>query len=249
MSNFFPKEIEDIDELKKVSLKELFGNNKFSRGVIMAAGGYNGQDFNSIIQTKIYDIKQNGFCFWAFRGITSDSSLKKAFEFLDVQGEKYIIMTFTLDPQYAQGTNVSIEKSEKIEDYFKRMKKIKIEHPEKKHAEKFKYITSDSFEIYPDNLFPEILLDTAKNNSLAYLISDFYFAKDNIEIDTLCSMFKQYEVTKNKQSKCNYHRTQGKHRIISLENVDTNKFKNESDGIRFIIAKLKYPYLAKVISN
>lgn len=249
MSKFFPKEIEDIDELKKVSFKELFENNKFSRGVIMAAGGYNGQDFNSIIQTKIYDIKQNGFCFWAFRGITSDSSLKKAFGFLNFGAEKYIIMTFTSDPKYREGTDVSIKKDEKIEDYFKRMKRLKIEHPEKKYAEKFKYITSDSFETYPDNLFPEILLNTAKNDSSAYLISDFYFAKDNIEINTLCSMFKQYEVTKNKQSKCNYYCTQGKHRIISLENVDTNKFKGESDGLRFIIAKVTYPYLAKVISN
>lgn len=158
-------------------------------------------------------------------------------------------MTFTSDPKYGERTTISIEKDEKIEDYFKRMKRLKIEHPEKKYAEKFKCITSDSFEKYPDELFPEILLNTAKNDSSAYLISDFYFAKDSIEIDVLCSMLEQYEVTKDKLSKCNYCSSQGKHRIICFKNVDTNKFKSESKGITFIIAKLKYPYIAKLKSN
>lgn len=246
MSKLFPKEIESIPEIKEVRIKDFFENNLFSRGVIMVAGGYDGQDFNSIIQTKIYDIKQNGFCFWAFRAITADLSLKKAYEFLDVEGEKYIIMPFTSDPKYEEGIDVSIEKDEKIEDYFKRMK---IKHPDKKYAEKFKYITSNSFEKYPDNLFPEILLNTAKNESSAYLISDFYFTKDSIEIDDLCSMFEQYEVTKDKLSKCNYCSSQGKHRIIRLEHADITKFNGEEQGITFIIAKLEYPYLAKVKSN
>lgn len=182
----------------------------------------------------------------AFRAITADSSLKKAFEFLDVEGEKYIIMTFTSDPKYGKRTNISMEKDEKIEDYFKRMK---IKYPDKKYAEKFKYITSNSFEKYPDNLFPEILLNTAKNDSSAYLISDFYFAKDSIEIDVLCSMFEQYEVTKDKLSKCNYCSSQGEHRIIRLEHADITKFNGEAQGITFIIAKLKYPYIAKLKSN
>ena len=249
MISTYPKEIENMSEIKRLNIKSLFEKDKFSRGVIMYAGAYAGQDFHSILITKMHDIKNNKFCFWAFSALSNGETLEKAFNFLNEgDGEKYIIMPYTNSSKYAKGKDVSIEAGETKDQYIERMMK---KHPSKCYVEGFKYVNSGSdekiFKKYPENLIPEILLD-GKESSAAYLISEFYFAKDNIEIKELCSMFEQYKARQDEFGECSLGNSQQGHALVNLNMKDVvfSKFKDELPDVSYVIAKLEHPYIAQL---
>ncbi len=247
--NNFPVELKNLASIKEINLQSFIRDINFKRGAMILSGGYARQNFYSIIASKLYDINQKGFCFWAHRYAKTDRMLKLIFDFLNDKGEKYLIMTYTNNQEYVGDNSLSMQDDESIEEYYTRMWGNVKEDSKTFYVKEYKCFDKANYDKYPKEMFPEVVFEGEnKNSGTAYLISEFNYLTENIKIEDLCTLFKQTTQGMGESEKCTYCKRPG-HRLIELKNdfesllPSTIKKTNE---ITYIIAKLKYPYIVSL---
>lgn len=245
--SYFPSTLKKINGLKESNLKDFICNKKLKRGAMIASGGYAGQNFYSIMASKIYDIEQKGFCFWAHRYIKSQKALDFATNFFDFEGEKFLLMTYTNDITYAIDTHLSIQKEESIDEYYSRMWSLVKDLQNVSCVKGYRYNNEDNWFKYPNEMFPEIIFHN-DDFGIAYLISEFSYFTEKIAMKDMCAFFKQKTQTGGWNNDCTYY-NRPNHRLIELkkdEDIILLDDIKKTDKITYIIAKLKYPYIAQL---
>lgn len=245
----FPKELKNLVGIKETNFQTVVNDANFKRGAMILSGGYAGQNFYSIMASKLYDINQEGFCLWAHRYIKSIQGLEFTFRFFNCEGEKYLVMTYTPDKKYADGNSPSIINGESINEYYKEMWKTAKENSEVSYVKEYKCCNKDSYEKYPDKMFPEIIFKANyKNFETAYIISEFSYLTENISLKDFCSLYNQTTQQNQESTTCNYFKRPN-HRLIELKGNYELFLSDEiekSNEITYIIAKLKYPYIVEL---
>ena len=245
-SKSFPSKLKNLPHFKEISLKNVFEQNTLKRSAIISSGGYLEQDIYSIIASKIYDIEQNNFCFWAHRYFNAAPMKKIVYNFFNAtHGDKYLIMTCTHNKKYEQGNTLNIENNEPINLYHDRMWDA-ISHSSNSYIKEYKYFNDNIWLQFPDTMFPAIVSNDASNQGIAYLISEFSYSTEKMEETTFKSSFKQ-RVQLGWENECTYA-NRPTHRLIELkpESSLLNSPLEKSDEITFVIAKLKAPYITEI---
>lgn len=246
--NYFPSTfLKNINELKESNIKDFICDKSLKRGAMIASGGYAGQNFYSILASKVYDIEQKGFCFWAHRYIKSQSALDFAIEFFGFKGERFLLMTYTNNRTYAIDTCLSIQEKESIKEYYSRMWSLVKDLQNVSYVKWYKYNNEENWFKYPDKMFPEIIFNN-DDLGIAYLISEFSYLTEEIEIKDMCGFFRQKTQKHGWENDCNYFKRPN-HRLVELKNDDDNILLDDikkTDKITYIIAKLKYPYIVQL---
>lgn len=80
----FPIELKSLIGFKEINFQTVINDANFKRGAMILSGGYSGQNFYSIMASKLYDINQKGLCFWAHRYIKSIQGLEFTFRFFNL---------------------------------------------------------------------------------------------------------------------------------------------------------------------
>ena len=246
---YFPTELKGLAGFKETNLQSVINNLNFKRGAMILSGGYAGQNFYSIMASKLYDINHKGFCFWAHRYMKSNKAIEFISNFFNYEGEKYLLMTYTRDKKYAVNNSLSIIDEESIKEYYMRMWKKVKEDPQISYVKEYKYCNKEDYDEYPDDMFPEIIFNGSDNESgIAYLISEFSYLTESINLKELCCIFKQTTQKNGESTICNYFGRPG-HRLVELkENYELllpEKIKKTNE-ITYVIAKLKYPYIVSL---
>lgn len=244
--NYFPVELKSLDDINEINFQSVISDVSFKRGAMISSGGYAGQNFYSIIASKLYDIKQKGFCFWAHRYGKATGALDSIYSFFNYEGEKYLLMTYTASKDYTGDNSLSIEDNESISEYYMRMWKKVKEDSKISYVKEYRYCNSDNYNEYPDKMFPEIIFNrNGKDSGIAYLISEFSYLTEYINLEDLCGLFKQTTQGKGESTICSYYKRPN-HRLIELKEDYESLLPNEikkTNAITYIIAKLKYPYI------
>lgn len=242
----FPIELKSLVGIKEINFQTIINDANFKRGAMILSGGYAGQNIYSIISSKLYDISQKGLCFWAHRYIKSTKGLEFTSSFFNCEGEKYLVMTYTSNKKYAVSDSLSIKDGESINNYYTRMWRTVNEDPTISYVKEYKYCNKESYEKYPDKMFPEIIFkENDKCSGTAYIISEFSYLTENINLKDFCSLFNQTTQGSRENTPCNYF-NRPNHRLIELkENYELflPGEAKKTNEITYIIAKLKYPYI------
>ena len=249
MIKYFPKELKNLVGIKANSLQNIIYHENFRRGAMILSGGYAQQNVYSIMASKLYDIKQEGFCFWAHRYIKSSQGLENVSHFFECEGDKYLFMTYTYDKTYAGQDRLSIMEGESINHYYTRMWNTVKNDSEIFYVKEYKFYKNGNYNKYPDGMFPEIILNGDGNESgVAYLISEFSYLTESIELKDLCGFFKQYTQKDGLSPNCNFC-NRPNHRLIELKEMPNLLLPDkieETGGITYVIAKHKYPYIVQL---
>lgn len=245
--SYFPSDLKNINGLKESNIKDFICNKSLKRGAMIASGGYARQNFYSILASKVYDIEQKGFCFWAHRYIKRQKALDFATKFFGFEGERFLLMTYTNDSTYAIDTRLSIQKEESIDEYYSRMWSLVKDSQNVSYVKEYKKNNKEKWSKYPDEMFPEIIFNN-DDFGIAYLISEFSYLTEKIEMKDMCAFFKQKTQTYGWKDDCNYYKRPN-HRLVELKDdkdIILLDNINKTDKITYIIAKLKYPYIAQL---
>lgn len=246
--NSFPNEIRKLDEIRENEMQNFIYNKNFKRGVLISSGKYTEQNFYSIMVSKLYDIKQNGFCFWAHNYVKTNQTIKLYSSFFECEGDKYLLMTYTDSNAYAGNGRLNIMEDESIDHYYHRMWNTVKNDSKIYYAKEYKYHKGE-YNACPNGMFPiTISNNNEKKSGVAYLISEFNYLTENIELKDLCNLFVQYTATKGFCTDCNYC-DRPNHRLVELKKTPElllpEKIKKTNE-ITYVIAKLKYPYLVQL---
>lgn len=202
-SKFFPSKLKNLPNFQEISLKDVFKQNTLKRSAIILSGGYMEQDIYSIMASKIYDIEQNNFCFWAHRYFNKPLLKKIVYNFFnETDGDKYLIMTYTPNETYMQGDALNKKNDEPINLYHARMWDA-ISHSSNSYIKEYKYFNDNTWLQFPDTMFPAVVSNDASNQGVAYLISEFSYSTEKMERETLKSSFKQ-RVQLGWENECTY---------------------------------------------
>ncbi|MDU2649732.1 MAG: peptidase [Anaerococcus vaginalis] len=96
---------------------------------------------------------------------------------------------------------------------------------------------------YPTELMPEIVSGT-KNENAAYVFSDFYISNEDIEDSELSSIFETFAKGGIYKDCC--FGNSCTHALVRQKKL-MNRNIEKSEGITFIVGKLKEPYIVQVI--
>lgn len=158
MRESYPKEFENIKNLNKIELSDLFKNMDFV-GALLKAGNYDEQNIYTIMQTKMYDIKNVGYCLWTFGSISLIETIEESARFLEDNGAKYVIMPLTNSISKGRGNKLSMLNGESVEEYDERMRSTLNAN---RHANNIILPSSRKMLNYPTELMPEIVSGTKK---------------------------------------------------------------------------------------
>lgn len=248
MLSYFPGKLKELNYLKEDNLQSIICNRNFKRGAIILSGGYAQQNFYSIMASKLYDIEQNGYCFWAHRYM-KNQGLKNALDFFDCEGDKFLFMTYTHNQKYAGKDDLSMEEDESIDHYYNRMWNTVKNDSRYSYVKEYKCYKDDNYSKFPDKMFPEIIFKRNDGEQeIAYVISEFTYMTENIKLNELCGLFKQYTIKDGLIPECNYYKRPN-HRLIELKDKANLLLPDKIEKlneITYIIAKLKYPYSIQI---
>ena len=96
---------------------------------------------------------------------------------------------------------------------------------------------------YPTELMPEIVSGT-KNENAAYVFSGFYISNEDIEDSELSSIFETFAKGGIYKDCC--FGNSCTHSLVRQKKL-MNRNIEKSEGITFIVGKLKEPYIVQVI--
>lgn len=239
MRQTYPKEIESIKKFKNIELSNLFKNKDFVGG-LLKVGNYDEQNIYTIIQTKLYDIENFGSCLWTFGAISLIETIEESAKFLEVNGAKYVIMPFTNSIDKGNGSALSMKEKESIKEYDERMRTTLNAN---RHVQNIVLPETRKMISYPTELMPEIVSGKKSENG-AYVFSDFYISNENIEDYELSSIFETYTKGDIYKDCCfGYSCT---HALVKQKKL-MDKNIEKSEGITFIVGKLKEPYIVQVL--
>ena len=239
MRRTYPEDIKEIKTLKNIELSNLFKNKDYLGG-LLKVGNYGEQNIYTIIQTKLYDIKNFGYCLWRFGSISLIETIEESARFLEVNGAKYVIMSFTNSIDKGNGDALSMKKGESIEEYDGRMRPTLNAS---RHVQNIVLPETRKMISYPTELMPE-LVSGKKSETAAYVFSDFYISNENIEDYELSSIFETY--TKDGIYKDCCFGYPCIHALVKQKKL-MDKNIEKSKGITFIVGKLKEPYIVQVL--
>ena len=122
--------------MEKISLKELIANGNIKRLTYFKMGSYLNQSIKTILETKNYDIKKLGYCYWSLQRPNDYEKVKK---FIDTgsfinesckdgdtfQSEYYVIIGTTDSKSYAgkRNTNLELKKGEAVSEFHTRLQR------------------------------------------------------------------------------------------------------------------------------
>ena len=239
MRQTYPEEIKKMKNLKKIELSTLLKNMDFSGG-LLKVGNYDEQNIYTVIQTKMYDIKNLGYCLWTFGSISRIETIEKSAKFLEVNGAKYVIMPFTSSISNGQGIGLSMMNGESIKEYDERMRTTLNEN---RHVQNIILPETRKKLSYPTKLMPEIVSSKRRENA-AYVFSDFYISNENIEDKELSSMFETF-TNGGIYKECCFGKS-CRHALVKQKKL-MDKNIEKLKGITFIVGKLKKPYIVQVL--
>ncbi|MDU5560600.1 hypothetical protein [Anaerococcus vaginalis] len=239
MRKLYPREFENIKNLNKIELSDLFKNMDFV-GALLKVGNYYEQDIYTIMQTKMYDIKNVGYCLWTFGSISLIETIEESARFLEDNGAKYVIMPLTESTSKGRGIEQSMLNGESIEEYDERMRSTLNAN---RHANNIILPRTRKMLNYPTELMPEIVSGT-KNENAAYVFSDFYISNEDIEDSELSSIFETFAKGGIYKDCC--FGNSCTHALVRQKKL-MNRNIEKSEGITFIVGKLKEPYIVQVI--
>lgn len=257
--------------MKEVSIYEFAKEGKLNRAVLFKAGGYYGQTVDTILKTKVYDISNNKFCFWAHRRCSKLDKVRNFFAtncfagYPHINDEKkphYILMTYTDSTSLAsdsKNSELNPKKKESMDEFLIRMKKEIRNYTIKENCQYIKYFSKEeneaSLNSYPENMFPEIVKDD-KNIDVGYWITEFMYAKENVTRELLeeCFIMRKMNGLSQKNARCKSPASTNifvnfnpdKLDKLRIKYSDNNKYNNNS---WCIIAKIEYPYIVHLKSH
>lgn len=244
--------------MEKISLKELIANGNIKRLTYFKMGSYLNQSIKTILETKNYDIKKLGYCYWSLQRPNDYEKVKK---FIDTgsfinesckdgdtfQSEYYVIIGTTDSKSYAgkRNTNLELKKGEAVSEFHTRLQRnidsyINEINYCKGNGHSITIVNSSSLEPkYPQELFPEIIRSDGK--SMAYLFDKLYYCtekihnlKDNFEQITMQDGIGKLDTT---SSQTNF--------FLEVTSKETEGFIKTED-IQYIVARLYRDGVAEV---
>ena len=232
--------------VKEISLKDMLAEGKLDRIISTTIGDYLGETLEQIIAQKLKDLSNGELCYepeitdgkctegektpvclWSFRNHTDDWMSWLRGKVTKDNQEIYVVFGLTNSEAKSRCEASSQDK----QNYVK-----KIILPEQEIA-------------YPESYHKEYINQNSK--STAFLISELYVAKENIDTDDIGKFYKAYFANGTKKQL-----NEVDHRLTTYAEIENRKgledFLNEkqrttSDGkTGVVIAKLVYPYVASV---
>lgn len=241
------KDTQEEISLKEISLKELVDIGKLDRIIYSTAGAYLGEGLEKIIIQKLEDL-QCGDLYY----------LQEADEKKGIEEKKTPVCLWALDSRAQDWLSDKLSKennNEEIYVIFGLTNSRAKSECENVNLDKQKYVGEICLKgqdpiIYPENYNKEYI--SQNRNSMAFLISDIFVAKENIDAVDIKKYYKAYfRDAESKQLNDVFNRVTYAYAEIEdvegLKNyLDENQDTISDKETGVMIAKLIYPYVVSV---